>query len=279
MAKSTSLVQKNLRYFVGDVRDYQRLVEAMRGVDVVIHAAAMKHVPICEYNPNEAVETNINGTLNVARAACDAGVRCVVGVSTDKAVAPVNLYGATKLAAEKLLLASNSMALRTRFVAVRYGNVLGSEGSVLPFWVAQSTSGPLTITDPAMTRFLITMPEAVDLILAAVEHAKPGEVFVPRLRSARVVDMADALLKVLKRPAGTSVTCIRPGEKVHECLIDPADFDRVAVEASRFIISPYSETQKRSGAADYSSSNPDFLMGVDEVASVIEDWWKGYSRG
>ena len=206
-----------LRYFIGDVRDADRLRRAFHGVDVVVHAAALKQVPACEYNPIEAVNTNILGAKNIIDAAIDAGVKRVIALSTDKAVSPVNLYGATKLVAEKLFVQGNSYAggMQTRFACVRYGNVVGSRGSVIPLFKQQRTSGTLTVTDPRMTRFWITLEQGVDFVLRCGEQMHGGEVFVPRIPSMRLMDLAKAVAPECR----IDVTGIRPGEKLHELLI------------------------------------------------------------
>jgi UDP-N-acetylglucosamine 4,6-dehydratase len=209
---------ERLRFFLGDVRDPQRLATAFRGVDYVIHAAAMKQVPACEYNPTEAVQTNIQGAMNVANAAIEAGVKRVIALSTDKAVSPVNLYGATKLAAEKLFTASNHLAgaLDTRFACVRYGNVLGSRGSVLQVWRAQLAAGKKpTLTDPAMTRFWITLRQAVAFVLEHLHGMRGGEVFIPKLASCDML----TLLEALAPQASWEQIPVRQGEKYHETLI------------------------------------------------------------
>jgi len=206
-----------LRFFVGDIRDPKRLHTAFRGVDIVIHAAAMKHVPICEYNPMEAIQTNIDGARNIVEAAIDAGVEKVLGLSTDKAVAPVNLYGASKLCMEKLLIAANaySGATSTRFSLVRYGNVMGSAGSVIPLFRRQSHAGKLTITDERMTRFWIDMPGAVRLVRQGLERMSGGEIFIPKLPTSDITTLADAIAPGVPR----ETIGIRPGEKLHETLV------------------------------------------------------------
>ena len=206
-----------LRYFIGDVRDADRLRRAFHGVDVVVHAAALKQVPACEYNPIEAVNTNILGARNIIEAAIDQGVKRVVALSTDKAVGPVNLYGATKLVAEKLFVQGNSYAggTQTRFSCVRYGNVVGSRGSVVPLFKQQRVTGTLTITDPRMTRFWITLEQGVEFVLRCGLQMRGGEVFVPRIPSMRLVDLA----KAIAPECTIEVTGIRPGEKLHELLI------------------------------------------------------------
>jgi UDP-N-acetylglucosamine 4,6-dehydratase len=214
-----------LRYFLGDVRDVERLRMAFRGVDVVIHSAALKHIDACEYNPEEAVRTNTLGAINVVRAALDCGVSRVVALSTDKAAAPLNVYGASKLCAEIIFRAANAYdtAPACRFVSTRYGNVSGSRGSVIPKWVeALRKDGFLSITNPDMTRFWMTLPETVDLVLMALNAGRGGEVFLPRLRAYRLGDLASAVL--LACDIGNvaelvTVTGHRAGEKVHESLV------------------------------------------------------------
>jgi len=206
-----------LRFFLGDVRDRERLIHATRGVDVLIHAAALKQVPACEYNPFEAVQTNIIGAENVVAAAIASEVPRTLLLSTDKAVNPVNLYGATKLAAEKIFTQGNALAADTvsRFASVRYGNVVGSRGSVVPIFLAQSETGRLTITDERMTRFWITLDHAVEFVLARLGIMEGGEVFVPKIPSMRVVEIAEAIAPEAERV----ITGIRPGEKLHEVLV------------------------------------------------------------
>lgn len=226
----------SLRYFIGDVRDEHRLVRAMNGADIVVHAAALKQVPACEYNPVEAVATNINGARNVVDAALDTGVQKVLALSTDKAVNPVNLYGATKLVAEKLFVQANSYSGSgpTRFSCVRYGNVLGSRGSVIPVFRAQRASGRVTITDLRMTRFWMTIEQGVRFVIRCIEQMHGGEVFVPKIPSMGIADMAAAIAPgCTMEPVG-----IRAGEKLHEVLI-AEDEARQAVEFDdMFVIRP-----------------------------------------
>ena len=226
----------NLRYFIGDVRDELRLRRAMHGVDIVVHAAALKQVPACEYNPMEAIKTNILGSGNVIEAALDAGVRKVLALSTDKAVNPVNLYGTTKLAAEKLFVQSNAYAAgtATRFSCVRYGNVVGSRGSVIPIFIQQRQNGSLTITDTRMTRFWLTLEQGVRFVIRCIGQMRGGEVFVPKIPSTRIVDLAKAIAPNSK----IDVVGIRPGEKLHEVLIHE-DEARSAVELEdMFVVLP-----------------------------------------
>jgi len=228
-----------LRYFIGDVRDLTRLRRAMQGVDIVVHAAALKQVPACEYNPMEAIKTNILGSGNVVEAALDEGVHKVLALSTDKAVNPVNLYGATKLAAEKLIIQSNAYAggTATRFSCVRYGNVIGSRGSVIPTFINQRKSGKLTITDERMTRFWLTLEQGVRFVIHCIEHMQGGEVFVPKIPSTRIIDLA----KVIAPDADIEIIGIRPGEKLHEVLIHE-DEARAALELDdMYVVQPSTE--------------------------------------
>jgi UDP-N-acetylglucosamine 4,6-dehydratase len=227
---------EQLRYLVGDVRDRYRLRRAAEGVDVIIHAAAMKQVPACEYNPFEAVQTNIIGAQNVVDAAIDAGVPRVVALSTDKAVNPVNLYGATKLCAEKIVVQGNAYAAHsaTRLSCVRYGNVVGSRGSVVPLFRKQLAAGRLTITDERMTRFWITLPQAVELVMFALANMTGGEVFIPKIPSMKVIDLAEAMAAGVPR----DIIGIRPGEKLHEVLLT-SDESRHAVDAGEvYVVTP-----------------------------------------
>lgn len=210
-----------IRFFIGDVRDKERLIRAMNGIDIVIHAAAMKHVPIAEYNPDEAVKTNIIGAQNVIDACFATKVKNVVALSTDKAAAPINLYGATKLASDKLFIAANNVKgfRDIRFSVVRYGNVMGSNGSVIPFFIKKKKEGVLPITDKKMTRFNISLDGGVDMVFHALENACGGEVFVPKISSYRIMDVANAICPDCeKKEIG-----IRPGEKLHEEMITSSD--------------------------------------------------------
>ncbi len=210
-----------VRFFIGDVRDFDRLKRGLKGIDYVIHAAAMKHVPIAEYNPMECVKTNILGAENVINACLETDVKRVVALSTDKAAAPVNLYGATKLASDKLFVAANNIKGWNPIVfsVVRYGNVMGSNGSVIPFFLNKKKEGVLPITDLNMTRFNITLQGGVDMVLHALEHAWGGEIFVPKIPSYRITDVAEAIGPECQKP----VVGIRPGEKVHEEMITESD--------------------------------------------------------
>src|SRR5512141_1511934 len=226
----------SLRYFIGDVRDRERLTRAMHGVDIVVHAAALKQVPACEYNPMEAVKTNIMGTSNVVEAALDAGVKKVMALSTDKAVNPVNLYGATKLAAEKLTVQSNTYAAgsSTRYSCVRYGNVVGSRGSVVPVFLKQRQNGKVTITDDRMTRFWLSLEQGVRFVIACIEQMQGGEVFVPKIPSMKVLDLAHAIAP----DATISIIGTRPGEKLHEVLITEDDARNTVEREDMYIVKP-----------------------------------------
>lgn len=214
-------IYPQIRFFIGDVRDYERLRRAFKGIEYVIHAAAMKHVPIAEYNPMECVKTNIMGAENIINAALDTQVERIVALSTDKAAAPINLYGATKLASDKLFVAANNIKgfNPIKFSVVRYGNVMGSNGSVIPFFIKKKKEGVLPITDPTMTRFNISLQGGVDMVMHALENAWGGEIFVPKIPSYRILDVAEAIGPECEKP----VVGIRPGEKVHEEMITSSD--------------------------------------------------------
>ena len=227
-----------IRYFIGDIRDLPRLELAMREVDVVIHAAALKHVPIAEYNPFECINTNVVGAENVVQAALRCGVSRVLALSTDKAVNPVNLYGASKLAADKIFVAANNLSgnLPTRFSVVRYGNVLGSRGSIVPLFRKLAANGAtsLPITDERMTRFWITLEQGVQFVLSSLSMMQGGEIFVPKIPSMRIVDLARALIPGI----GTHIVGLRPGEKLHEVMIAEDDARNTIETADRYIIEP-----------------------------------------
>ncbi|MGB0980181.1 MAG: UDP-N-acetylglucosamine 4,6-dehydratase (inverting), partial [Croceimicrobium sp.] len=210
-----------IRYLIGDIRDYDRVKRALKGINYVIHAAAMKHVPIAEYNPMECVKTNIMGAENIINACLETEVERVVALSTDKAAAPINLYGATKLASDKLFVAANNITgwNPIKFSVVRYGNVMGSNGSVIPFFINKKKEGILPITDPEMTRFNISLQGGVDMVMHALEHAWGGEVFVPKIPSYKITDVAEAIAP----EAEHRVVGIRPGEKMHEEMITSSD--------------------------------------------------------
>jgi UDP-N-acetylglucosamine 4,6-dehydratase len=268
-----------LRFFLGDVRDRDRLHRAFQGVDVVIHAAALKQVPAAEYNPFEVVKTNILGAQNIIDCAIDSGVKKVIALSTDKAANPINLYGATKLCADKLFVAANSYGggTGTRFCCVRYGNVVGSRGSVIPFFLARRAAGVLPITHPDMTRFWITLEQGVTLVLAAFDWMHGGEIFVPKIPSMKVVDLARAIAPECR----LENVGIRPGEKLHEVMI-PGDESRNTYEYdTHYIIGPafheWGVFDFRSNGgrpvADgftYSSETNDHWLTVDELRDMAE---------
>ncbi|HKK13415.1 MAG TPA: UDP-N-acetylglucosamine 4,6-dehydratase (inverting) [Gammaproteobacteria bacterium] len=227
---------RNIRYFVGDVRDRDRLYRAFDGVDIVVHAAALKQVPSCEYNPMEAVKTNVLGAANVIDAALDRHVEKVVALSTDKAANPVNLYGATKLCSDKLFTAANNYSgpRSTRFSVVRYGNVMASRGSVIPFFMKMRETGVLPVTDARMTRFWVTLQQAVDFVLDSLVTMNGAEVFVPKIPSMRIMDLARAIGPDCK----TQLVGIRPGEKLHEVMVPEDDAHRTLEYDDRFVILP-----------------------------------------
>jgi UDP-N-acetylglucosamine 4,6-dehydratase len=276
---SSRFADANLRFFVGDVRNRARLNRAMKGADVVVHAAAMKQVPACEYNPFEAVQTNILGAQHIVDAAIDSGVERVVALSTDKAVNPVNLYGATKLCQEKIIVQGNAYAAgsETRLSCVRYGNVVGSRGSVVPLFRKQIEEGRLTITDERMTRFWITLPQAVDLVAYALEHMVGGEVFIPKIPSMRVVDLAEAMAPDLPR----EIIGIRPGEKLHEVLLTD-DEARHAIDAGDlYVVLPehpwwtehprWMEGKPLEDGFVYSSDRNDWWASAEDLRTMLAD--------
>ncbi len=257
----------NLRYFIGDVRDYQRLRRAFHGVDIVVHAAALKQVPACEYNPFEAIMTNIMGGRNVIEAALDMDVSRVVALSTDKAVNPVNLYGATKLSAEKLFVQSNAYAggVGTRFCCVRYGNVVGSRGSVVPVFIKQREKGVLTITDERMTRFWLSLEQGVRFTIRCIEQMEGGEVFVPKIPSMRVVDLA----KVIAPEAKLEFIGIRPGEKIHEVLVSEDEARHTVELEDMYVIEPTGVLWFGHGWRDHGQRLPEGFV----YASNTNDHW------
>lgn len=234
-----------LRWVLGDVRDRERLYHALDGIDVVVHAAAMKQVPASEHNPMEAILTNVMGASNVISASIDQGVERVIALSTDKAANPANLYGATKLCSDKLFVAANALAepQRTRFSVVRYGNVIGSRGSVIPFFMQRRASGVLPITDPRMTRFWITLGQGVQFVVDCLERMHGGEVFVPKIPSMNIMDVA----KVVAPECRTEIIGIRPGEKLHEIMITPDDAWNTAEFDDRYVIQPATDWWDRAG--------------------------------
>ena len=277
----------SLRYFIGDVRDRERLVRAMHGVDIVVHAAALKQVPACEYNPMEAVKTNIIGTSNVLEAALDAGVSKVLALSTDKAVSPANLYGGTKLVAEKLVIQSNAYAAgtATRYSCVRYGNVVGSRGSVVPLFLKQRQSGRITITDDRMTRFWLSLEQGVHFVMTCIEQMEGGEVFVPKIPSTKVIDLARAIAP----DAQIDVIGIRQGEKLHEDLLS-ADEARHSIELEHmYVIQPaeaiwfgYSWKQRGKPVAEgfsYTSDTNLEWLDVESIRTYIAPFEEDFEKG
>ncbi len=259
-----------IRFFIGDVRDSERLHRAFHGVDYVVHAAALKQVPACEYNPMEAVKTNVLGAQNIINAAIDNSVKKVIALSTDKAANPVNLYGATKLCSDKLFIAGNAYSgeVDTHFSVVRYGNVMGSRGSVIPVFLEQRKTGTVTITDKRMTRFWITLDKGVQFVLSSLEIMKGGELFIPKIPSMGMLDLAEAIAPGCKH----KITGIRPGEKLHEVLL-PKEESYYALEfKDRFIVEPdlafVKKPRHKKGTpvkefTEYASdSNSDWLTGA-----------------
>lgn len=246
-----------IRYFVGDVRDSFRLKQALRDIDYVIHAAAMKHVDMAEYNPQECIRTNIGGAENVINACIEAGVKKVVALSTDKAANPINLYGATKLCSDKLFTLARSLSGRDgcRFSVVRYGNVFGSQGSVVPFFLRRQSEGVLPITDDKMTRFFITLEQAVHFVLMAFDRMEGGELFVPKIPSAKLTDLAKAIAPQCRQ----KIIGLRPGEKLHECMIPADEAVHTHEFESHFIVDRYIDESSLGGssAGDYIGRVPD----------------------
>ena len=268
-----------LRYFIGDVRDESRLRRALEGIDIVVHAAALKQVPAAEYNPFECIKTNVLGAQNLIEACLSNGVQRVVALSTDKAAAPVNLYGATKLCSDKLFIAANNITGRRdlRFSVVRYGNVMGSRGSVIPFFLERRTGGVLPITDPRMTRFNISLQEGVDMVLWSIENAWGGEVLVPKIPSYRITDVATAVAPECRH----EIVGIRPGEKIHEEMITSSDsastvdlgrYYAILPTGAQYTLEGYcAKTGAKPVAPGFaydSGTNPDFLS-VDDLRGLI----------
>lgn len=277
---------KTLRYFIGDVRDVDRLKMAMRGIDYVVHAAALKHVPTAEYNPFECIKTNVIGAENVVQAAIDSGVKRVIALSTDKAANPINLYGASKLASDKIMVAANALSARvgTRFAVVRYGNVVGSTGSVVPLFRKLLAEGAkeLPITDERMTRFWITLDQGVAFVLSSLRLMEGGEIFVPKIPSMRVVDLARSMAPGFP----IKVIGIRPGEKLHEVLISEDDSRSTVALDDRYVIEPQFRFWDRKGLAHlgatsvsegfrYSSDNNDDWYLESDIRDLIRMEGKG----
>ncbi|MFZ1574783.1 MAG: UDP-N-acetylglucosamine 4,6-dehydratase (inverting) [Chromatiaceae bacterium] len=273
-------IYPNLRYFIGDVRDYNRLKRALEGIDTVIHAAALKQVPAAEFNPSEFIKTNILGAQNLVDACLECNVKRVISLSTDKAAAPINLYGATKLCSDKLFTAANNIRGQRdiRFAVVRYGNVLGSRGSVVPFFLDRRKTGILPITDPEMTRFNICLQQGVDMVLWALENAHGGEILVPKIPSYRITDLAQAIGPDCAHP----VVGIRPGEKLHEEMITASDsfntvdlgrYFAILPMAAKYSIDQYCERlgcpAVEPGYAYNSGTNPHFLT-VEQLRVMIQ---------
>ena len=267
-----------LRYFLGDVRDFQRLKQATDGVDIIVHAAAIKQIPAAEYNPMEAIKTNIIGAENIVNAAIENGVKRVVALSTDKAANPANLYGATKLCSDKLMIAGNILAGKhpTRFAVVRYGNVLGSRGSVIPFFKEQQASGVIPITDVKMTRFWLTIDDGVQFVLDSLLRMQGGEIFVPKIPSFKVIDVA----KVVSPDTPTKIIGIRPGEKLHEVMITEDD-SSFTLEFDKFyaILAPFlmdTEYYKSNGIKvpfgfSFTSENNNFWHTHESFKSTLQN--------
>lgn len=268
---------RRVRFFIGDVRDAKRLWRAFDGIDIVVHAAALKQVPAAEYNPFEAIKTNIHGAQNVIDAALDRQVERVIALSTDKASGPINLYGATKLVSDKLFVAANSYAgaKPTRFAVVRYGNVVGSRGSVIPFFQRMAPTGVLQITDERMTRFWITLDQGVEFVIAMLEAMHGGELFVPKIPSMRIVDLARAIAP----EARLDNVGIRPGEKLHEQMISVDDARRTVDAGTFYVVKPDAEWwdgsawADRKGVADgfsYTSDTNGEWLSVDQLRAMLD---------
>lgn len=270
-----------VRFFIGDVRDKTRLKRAMHGIDAVIHAAAMKHVHLAEYNPDECIKTNIGGAQNVVEACLETEVKNVVALSTDKACAPINLYGATKLTSDKLFVAANNITGKNpiKFSVVRYGNVMGSNGSVIPFFISKKKEGVLPITDPNMTRFNISIQGGVDMVMHALQHSWGGEIFIPKISSYKIMDVAEAVGPECEKP----VVGIRPGEKVHEEMITESDssytydlgkYYTILPSNPRFILDEYikaNSAQKVSQGFKYNSCDNTEWETVESMRSLIKE--------
>jgi UDP-N-acetylglucosamine 4,6-dehydratase len=274
-----------MRYFIGDVRDVDRLRRAMNGVNVVVHAAALKQVPACEYNPIEAVLTNVVGAKNVIEAALDTGVKKVLAISTDKAVNPVNLYGATKLVAEKLFVHANAYRGTgpTGFSCVRYGNVVGSRGSVIPLFLKQRSHGKVTVTDSRMTRFWITLEQGVRFVIRCIEQMHGGEVFVPKIPSMNIMD----LVKAVSPECEIEYTGIRSGEKLHEVLVSENEARHAVELDDMFVVKPlhpwwypdnWEEGRMLPDGFRYCSDNNEQWLSIDDLQALIEDGYELYSR-
>ena len=276
----STLNDNRLRYLIGDIRDKERLGRALQDVDIVIHAAALKQVPIAEYNPFEAVKTNVQGTQNLIDSCIENQVETVLGISTDKAVSPLNTYGATKLLMERLFISKDYSSLnhKIKTMCVRYGNVLGSRGSVVPIFINQILNNKkITITDPSMTRFNITMKEAIDLVFRTMEKGIGGQVFIPKLKAYKVGDMKDAMLELLDSKTEVKTISVRPGEKYHEVLINQdelrytyeTDNDYILHEKRKDDDSIGSDNLKKTNLKDQYSSDKVDLINKDELKKIL----------
>ena len=266
-----------IRFFIGDVRDQERLHRALDGIDVVVHAAALKQVPTAEYNPFEAIKTNVLGAENIINEALDRGVERVLALSTDKAANPINLYGATKLCSDKLFVAGNNYAgsKKTRFAVVRYGNVVGSRGSVIPFFLSRKKTGVLPITDPRMTRFWITLQQGVDFVIDCIQRMHGGEIFVPKIPSMNIMDLAAAVAPECR----TEVVGIRPGEKLHEVMVPEDDARSTVALEDRYVIlpsfnmwdeaDPYGQMPRCPDGFRYGSDNNDRWLTKDQLIDMV----------
>jgi UDP-N-acetylglucosamine 4,6-dehydratase len=274
-----------LRFFIGDVRDKERLQRAIEGVDTVIHAAALKQVPAAEYNPSECIKTNILGAQNIVDAVLNSSVKRVVALSTDKAAAPINLYGATKLCSDKLFVAANNVkgSRDLRISVVRYGNVVGSRGSVIPYFLHKRTSGMLPITDPRMTRFSISLNDGVKLVLHALQHSLGGEIFIPKIPSYRILDVAEAIAPGCKK----EIVGLRPGEKLHEEMVTESDSFTTIEGKTNYIITPMLSDMSRDSSLNlyshhhnatpvpvdfkYSSGQNSQWLTVEDIRQIIKE--------
>ena len=270
-----------MRYFIGDIRDYERVKRAIRKIDFVIHAAAMKHVPIAEYNPMECVKTNVLGAENLINACLESDVKSVVALSTDKAAAPINLYGETKLTSDKLFIAANNIRGNSKinFSVVRYGNVMGSNGSVIPFFIKKKSEGVLPITDSNMTRFNITLEEGVDMVLHALVKAEGGEIFVPKIPSYKITDLASAICEKCEQ----KIIGVRSGEKIHEEMITSSDSYNTYDLGKYYVILPQNpifdiesfinenKAKKVKPGFSYNSGQNKHFLSVDELKVLIDN--------
>jgi len=272
----SEIKDERLRFLIGDVRDKERLSRALEGVDIVIHAAALKQVPVAEYNPFEAVKTNVNGAANLIEACLDNNVGIVLGVGTDKAVSPLNTYGATKLLMERLFVTANFYKgdHKVKFLTVRYGNVLGSRGSIVPVFVNQIQNGKkITITDSEMTRFNITMNDAINLIFRALENGEGGEIYIPKLKAYKVGDMKDAILEIMNSKNETEIISVRSGEKYHESLIIIDELRNTFETKEDYIISAEQNEKLKNTTLDqqYSSDKVELLTKEDLKKILIDN--------